>query len=170
MGGLVCRMLRARHRTVVGRLVDRDDASRGGRLVMLGTPSLGSLSIVTALTAQDKMVRWLARLDLRNNLDELQQVVASFPGAYQLLPSPDLPEPDSDHARLYDAGHLGDEPGAAGVARRGTTDPRRVGRRRIRRATRCSTSPGPATTPQPSCASTDRAGSVSSSPTPATAG
>ena len=102
MGGLVCRMLRARHRKSWDRLVDRDDGSRGGRLVMLGTPSLGSLSIVTALTAQNKMVRWLARLDLRNNIDEVQEVVASFPGAYQLLPSPDLPEPDSAHARLYD--------------------------------------------------------------------
>ncbi|HWM21889.1 MAG TPA: CHAT domain-containing protein [Ilumatobacteraceae bacterium] len=102
MGGLVCRMLRARHRKSWDRLFDRGDVAKGGRLVMLGTPSLGSLSIATALTAEDKMVRWLARLDLRNNRDEVQQIVASFPGAYQLLPSPDLPEGESEHARLYD--------------------------------------------------------------------
>ena len=102
MGGLVCRMLRAGIASRGTASSTVADGSRGGRLVMLGTPSLGSLSIVTALTAQNKMVRWLARLDLRNNVDEVQQIIASFPGAYQLLPSPDLPEPDSDHARLYD--------------------------------------------------------------------
>ncbi|MEY2401578.1 MAG: hypothetical protein QOJ08_1689, partial [Ilumatobacteraceae bacterium] len=102
MGGLVCRMLRAQHPVSWNRLLDKAHPEVGGRLVMLGTPTLGSLSIVTALTAEDKMVQWLARIDLHNDRGEVQQIVASFPGAYQLLPSPDLPAPDSDHARLYD--------------------------------------------------------------------
>ena len=46
MGGLVCRMLRVRHRRSWDRLLDTANTSKGGRLVMLGAPTLGSLSIV----------------------------------------------------------------------------------------------------------------------------
>ena len=70
------------------RLADGEPTA-GGRLVMLGTPSLGSLSIATALTAEDKLVRWLARVDVRHSNTDIQQVIASFPGVYQLLPCGD---------------------------------------------------------------------------------
>jgi CHAT domain-containing protein len=103
MGGLVCRMLRARHKAAWQQLARTSDGSTGGRLVMLGTPSLGSLAIATALTGEDKMVRWLSLLDLRNKAREIRSIVASFPGVYQLLLSPDVRDGDSQHARLYDA-------------------------------------------------------------------
>lgn len=91
MGGLVARTFIKRHPDVWARLVARDADGRmvrGGRLVMLGTPNHGSFAIPQIITGLEPMVRKLATLDLRNSLAEIQQIVNTFPGSLQMLPSP----------------------------------------------------------------------------------
>ncbi|MCC3159007.1 CHAT domain-containing protein [Hymenobacter sp. 15J16-1T3B] len=105
MGGLVARHFIHRHPELWGRL--RGDGS-GGRLVMLGTPNYGSFSIAQALTGTDKLVRWLAKLDLKNALPEVLATLNTFAGTYQLLPAPaQLP---AELQALYQVGTWGNFP------------------------------------------------------------
>lgn len=83
MGGLVARTLMKHRPEAWKKVVDS-----GGRLVMLGTPNKGSHAMVHALLGKDSAVRQLATLDLRRNLQEVLDIVARFPGALSLLPSP----------------------------------------------------------------------------------
>lgn len=103
MGGLVARMLIARHRDLWNALDDGTGRRRGGRLVMLGTPNRGSFSIALAFTGEDRLVRWLAALDLVNTKQDIVGVLASCPGLYELLTAPGGGPADSDTDRLYDA-------------------------------------------------------------------
>ena len=107
MGGLVARTFIGRHRDTWEAMDDRGGA--GGRLVMLGTPNRGSYSIPLALSGEDIAIKGLAAVDRRNDREKIRRIVASFPGTYQMLPSPHLhlPFPD-DHDRLYDAAAWGD--------------------------------------------------------------
>lgn len=114
MGGLVARMLIARHADVWRDIDSPDDRNKGGRLIMLGTPNLGSFAITLALSGDDHLVQWLARIDVRNDRDEIVRVLGSFPGAYQLLTSLDVEISDSDHKQLYDAGPWGSDAIVAG--------------------------------------------------------
>jgi hypothetical protein len=89
MGGLVAR-------TMIRNYPDRwasmwDSAGggrRGGRLIMLGTPNQGSFAVPQILTGLEGMVRKLAMLDLQHRPSALQGIVNSFPGSYQMMPSP----------------------------------------------------------------------------------
>lgn len=81
MGGLVAR-------SFIAAYPDRWDAM-GGRLMMLGTPNHGSYDIVRARAGRERLIRLLALADFRMSLEELLHVLNSFPGTYQLLPSPD---------------------------------------------------------------------------------
>lgn len=84
-GGLVARAFIAEHRAAWDALqVD----GRGGRLVMLGTPNHGSFQALMALTGKGELLRLLARLDLRHDLEQMRRIFASFPSLYQTLPSP----------------------------------------------------------------------------------
>lgn len=103
MGGLVARMLIARHPDVWTSIDNPADRNKGGRLIQLGTPNLGSFAIALALSGDDHLVRWLARLDVPNDLRDIVRVLGTFPGAYQLLTSPDAKIDGSAHAELYDA-------------------------------------------------------------------
>ena len=103
MGGLVARMLIANHRDVWDALDRPDDRGKGGRLVMLGTPNRGTFSIGLALSGDDRLVRWLAALDLVNSRKDIRSVLASFPGLYQLLAAPGAGPDGSDTERMYDA-------------------------------------------------------------------
>jgi pimeloyl-ACP methyl ester carboxylesterase len=91
MGGLVAR-------TFVADYPERWQAIRG-RLVMLGTPNYGSYDIVRALAGRERLIRLLALADFRMSLQELLGILNSFPGTYQLLPSP---EADPAAAPLYE--------------------------------------------------------------------
>ncbi|MFP5316695.1 MAG: CHAT domain-containing protein [Acidimicrobiia bacterium] len=102
MGGLVSRMLIAGHRDVWEALDDGDGRRRGGRMVMLGTPNRGAFSIALAFTGEDRLVRWLAALDLVNTKQDIVGVLASCPGLYELLTAPGAGPADSDTDRLYD--------------------------------------------------------------------
>jgi pimeloyl-ACP methyl ester carboxylesterase len=91
MGGLVAR-------TFIADYPERWQAI-GGRLVMLGTPNHGSYDIVRALAGRERLIRLLALADFRMSLQELLGILNSFPGTYQLLPSPDA---DPAAAPLYE--------------------------------------------------------------------
>lgn len=82
MGGLVVRMLIARHRAVWDAFVAR----KGARWIMLGTPNRGAHGAVEALLGLNDSVRKLARIDLANSMQQLLDLLDDMPGAVQLLP------------------------------------------------------------------------------------
>lgn len=88
MGGLVSRNFIRRHPNLWKAL--RGDAadSRGGRLIMLGTPNYGSFAIPQALTGVEKMVRRLEHADLSHGMSEILGILNSFVGTYLMLPAP----------------------------------------------------------------------------------
>ena len=98
MGGLVVRALVHRHAALWDELMARD----GARLVMLGTPHQGSYLMVETLLGKTGTVRQLGMLDLSHGLQEVLDIVASFPGALQLLPKPGFADTGHDApARNY---------------------------------------------------------------------
>lgn len=59
------------------------------RLIMLGTPNYGSFSPVQAFSGYHPLVGRVAALDLENDeKDLINNVFNTFPGLYQMLPSP----------------------------------------------------------------------------------
>ncbi len=86
MGGLVARTLLAKHRDCWKALQGADGS--GGRLVMLGTPNHGSFVIPQVMASIESTVKKIALLDLRHSSRELERIFNSFPGLYQMLPSP----------------------------------------------------------------------------------
>ncbi len=75
----------------MGGLVARAALKNGGenvrRVIMLGTPNYGSFAIPQAIRGVYSVVRTVAALDFRHNAEELaEQVFATFPGLYDLLP------------------------------------------------------------------------------------
>ncbi|MBN2525242.1 MAG: CHAT domain-containing protein [Deltaproteobacteria bacterium] len=81
MGGLVARTL----------IMDRPElwkqlTERGGRLLMMGTPNQGSFVPAQVLTKKHALMKQLAVVAIRHNLDELTGVVREFPGMIELLP------------------------------------------------------------------------------------
>jgi hypothetical protein len=93
MGGLVAHNFIRLHREIWEQM-RQGNQSRGGRLIMLGTPNFGSFAIPQALTGVESLVRLLAAADVQHNLSELLAVLNSFVGTYELLPAPSkLPIP-----------------------------------------------------------------------------
>ena len=91
MGGLVARafILNAPERWAA--MWDRQPAApgtRGGRLLLLGVPQHGSFIIPQTLLGNAGIARKLALLDSRRDHADLLAILHSFPGLYQLLPSP----------------------------------------------------------------------------------
>ncbi|GAA4010435.1 hypothetical protein GCM10022408_23360 [Hymenobacter fastidiosus] len=84
VGGLVARCFIQDHPELWTAMTARG----GGRLVLLGTPNFGTYATVPLLTGSDKVVRWLAKLDLKNSLPEVLRILNTFPATYQLLPAP----------------------------------------------------------------------------------
>jgi pimeloyl-ACP methyl ester carboxylesterase len=76
----------------MGGLVSRAALAQGGtcrRLVMLGTPNLGSFAPVMALRGTYPLVRKVAALDLKHTPEELaRDVFSTFRGLIQMLPAP----------------------------------------------------------------------------------
>jgi pimeloyl-ACP methyl ester carboxylesterase len=100
MGGLVSRRFMQLHPDTWQRMRDPNEMKQGGRLVMLGTPNRGSFAIPFVLTGQEKTVQRLEQLDLSHDMPELLRIINSFPGSYQMLPSPKLDFGD-DRTKLY---------------------------------------------------------------------
>ena len=106
MGGLVARTFIKSYAARWKTMWDEEgNGLRGGRLIMLGTPNHGSFSVPQVMTGIDGLVKKLALLDLEHTRRELIDIFASFPGLYQMLPSPLL---NQDYQRLYEAGIYGD--------------------------------------------------------------
>src|SRR5258706_5178166 len=101
MGGLVSRRFIQLHPDTWDAMADPDGLKRGGRLVMLGTPNRGSFAIPFVLTGQEQTVRMLERLDFTHDLEELLQIIDTFVGSYQMMPSPKL-EFGDDRLKLYE--------------------------------------------------------------------
>jgi hypothetical protein len=78
---LVSRACIAKHGQLWEQLV-----SRGGRLVMLGTPNFGSYVPATVFTYQHELLQAVERIDLTTNLRDLTEVVKGFPGLVEMLP------------------------------------------------------------------------------------
>ncbi len=85
MGGLVVRGMMAQHPQLWHRLRQR----AGSRVLMLGTPNGGSHSILRLLADQDKLIKYLAVIDLRHNAYDLINILSRFPGVLELLPTHD---------------------------------------------------------------------------------
>nr|MBA2689225.1 hypothetical protein [Burkholderiales bacterium] len=87
------------------------DKKSGGRLIMLGTPNRGAMVVPQIFTGDENLVKWLARLDLSHNLDQLLAIINTFSGCYQMLPSPNfVPADGDDRLRLFEAKNWGDSP------------------------------------------------------------
>lgn len=84
MGGLVIRACIHKRPAVMDALMARD----GARLVMLGTPNQGAHSMVANLLGKGDSLRTLTRLDLAHDMQQVLDIVATMPGALQLLPRP----------------------------------------------------------------------------------
>lgn len=82
MGGLVARAALASDEALWKRFVDR----AGSRLVMLGTPNGGSLSIPLMLLGRNQLMQYLAALDFKASAEDQLKVVACWPGTLQMLP------------------------------------------------------------------------------------
>ena len=102
MGGLVSRTFILRH---------PDRWSRGGRLVMLGTPNHGSFSIPQVITGALDTVRKLAVIDITHTRAEILAILNTMPGSMQMLPSPYVM---TSMEKMYDASTWA----AYGVARK----------------------------------------------------
>ena len=85
MGGLVARAALA----LDDDLRQRFNARTGSRLVMLGTPNGGSFSIPMLLLGRNRLMQYLALLDLKASARDQLEVVSRWPGAVQMLPHPD---------------------------------------------------------------------------------
>jgi pimeloyl-ACP methyl ester carboxylesterase len=102
MGGLVARTFIKKYpKRWQSMLDEKGNGKLGGRLVMLGTPNYGSFAIPQTVTGIEGMVRKLSLLDIRHSLAELLDVLNSFVGSYQMMPSP-LMMPEME--QLYNAG------------------------------------------------------------------
>ena len=101
MGGLVSRWFIRKHRDLWKAMQDPSGMKRGGRLVMLGTPNRGSLTIPLVLSGEGKTVKLLAKCDLKHNMPELLDILGTFLGCYQMLPSPRLQFGD-DRMKLWE--------------------------------------------------------------------
>jgi pimeloyl-ACP methyl ester carboxylesterase len=112
MGGLVSRRFAQLFPETWRAMDDANGAGRGGRLIMLGTPNRGSFSIPLTLSGAEKVVQLLAKADLHHSLGELLSIVGTFPGMYQMLPSP-VVDLDDDHVKLFDAKSWGKLPARA---------------------------------------------------------
>jgi pimeloyl-ACP methyl ester carboxylesterase len=109
MGGLVSRAFIRLYGDLWKAMADPQDLASGGRLVMLGTPNRGSYAIPLALSGGEKLVRMLALLDRKHDVRQVLTVLNSFPGSYQMLPSPLVQSPDN-HQDLFKAVSWGSIP------------------------------------------------------------
>lgn len=109
MGGVVSRRFMQMFPSTWDAMKDPDKLKRGGRLVMLGTPNRGSFAIPFVLTGEEKTVKMLETFDLKHNMEELLEIINTFPGSYQMLPSPELDFGDERH-KLFDRKQWGSYP------------------------------------------------------------
>lgn len=84
MGGILIRAAFAKSDPLWRRW--REQPRGEARVIMLGTPNLGSHAVTLMLTRRDKFFGKLALLDLHHTESELLQTAQQFPGVLELLP------------------------------------------------------------------------------------
>lgn len=97
MGGLVCRTMIAQRPDLWQKL----SAHKDSRFVMLGTPNQGSHLMVQQLIGKASTTRMLAALDSRHDLAGILDIVASMPGALQLMPRPGFTDTAGEQEKNY---------------------------------------------------------------------
>lgn len=80
-GGLVARAMIAQNGPTWKQICDR-----GGRLVMLGTPNLGTYVALQLLTGQAPATQMLQMLDPAGDADAIARIMRTFPGLAEMLP------------------------------------------------------------------------------------
>ncbi len=88
IGGLVARTYLQHY------AADRNQSgagATGGQIIMLGTPNYGSFAYLQAFLGLGPAIQVLDALDPHHDIPFLCRLVSSFPGLYQLLPSPTAP-------------------------------------------------------------------------------
>src|SRR5262249_13285189 len=73
------------HRNLWDDMRDPDGLKRGGRLVMLGTPNLGSFNAVQMLMGLNDVLKVLSFIDLGHKPADRLRVAASFGGGFDFL-------------------------------------------------------------------------------------
>lgn len=104
-GGMVARSFIQHSPERWERMLDPDGGRRGGRLLMLGTSNHGSFVIPQVMAGLSHLVSEMDLLDQRHDRAGLLNIVNSFVGLYQMLPSP-LGRPELEplyHAETYQA-------------------------------------------------------------------
>lgn len=109
MGGLVSRTFIQLFPDLWQSMRDPQGCSEGGRLIMLGTPNHGSYAIPLAMSGGEKLVKMLGVVDRKHDLKELLDILNTFLGSYQMLPSP-LIELNDNHRELYERKNWGSLP------------------------------------------------------------
>jgi hypothetical protein len=87
MGGLVARTFIHDYREYWDAM-QGTPASPRSRLVMIGTPNHGSFEALKGILGLGDMVRRLALVDLHHSRVALRDILNTFVGTYQMLPSP----------------------------------------------------------------------------------
>jgi pimeloyl-ACP methyl ester carboxylesterase len=106
MGGQVARTFIKNYPARWSTMWDRETGGRrGGRLVLLGAPNHGSFVIPQAITGVESVVAKMALVDTAHSLREILGLLHSFPGLYQMLPSPLM---DAENEAFYHAQTYGD--------------------------------------------------------------
>lgn len=82
MGGLVVRAMMLLEESVWPKVRENPQA----RIVMLGTPNGGSHAITLLMTGQEKLVRLLATVDVRNSIEDIVAIAAKYGGALDMVP------------------------------------------------------------------------------------
>src|SRR5262249_37593345 len=78
MGGLVSRWFISKYPDLWKDMQDPSGLQSGGRLIMLGTPNRGSLTIPLVLSGKERTVRLLAACDITHRLPELLDILGTF--------------------------------------------------------------------------------------------
>ena len=119
MGGLVARTFAKSYPRRWETMWDKHgNGKAGGRLIMLGTPNHGTFTVPQVITGAEGIVTKLALLDLTHTKNELLDVFSTFPGLYQLLPSPFI---DGAYEQFYTANTYGERKVPQGLLDRART-------------------------------------------------
>ncbi len=84
MGGLVAR----------ASLAHTKAEDRANRIVMLGTPHLGSFSPVQAFRGVHSTLRKVAALDFKHSIEDLADIFTNFPGLLEMIPAQSISKID----------------------------------------------------------------------------
>ncbi len=82
MGGLVARQCMIDHSKTWSQFSSNDK----NKLILLGTPWLGSYLVMEVLTGHSRRVKQLAMLDFDHDRKDLLKVFWNYPGVFELLP------------------------------------------------------------------------------------